>query len=61
MQPVISGGFQFMRRGDFSLSVSYLQISIWVVTIVLMIIFTQVIGRTAPGYAWYVWKDGKYD
>ncbi len=50
-----------MRRGDFSLSVSYLQISIWVVTIVLMIIFAQVIGRTAPGYAWYVWKDGKYD
>jgi branched-chain amino acid transport system permease protein len=51
LQPVISGGFQFMRRGDFSVSVSYLQIFIWIVTIVLMIIFTQVIGRTALGRA----------
>ena len=51
LQPVISGGFQFMRRGDFTVSVSYLQIFIWLVTIVLMIIFTQVIGRTALGRA----------
>ena len=51
LQPVISGGFQFMRRGDFTVSVSYLQIFIWLVTIVLMIIFTQIIGRTALGRA----------
>ena len=51
LQPVISGGFQFMRRGDFTVSVSYLQIMIWVLTIVLMIIFTLIIGRTALGRA----------
>jgi len=51
LQPLISGGFQFMRRGDFTVSVSYLQIFIWLVTIALMIIFKQIIGRTALGRA----------
>ena len=52
LQPVISGGFQFMRRADgFTVSVSYLQIFIWLLTIALMLIFTQIIGRTALGRA----------
>ena len=51
LQPVISGGFEFMGRSGFAISLSYLQIFIVVLTIVLMVIFTFVIGRTALGRA----------
>ncbi len=51
MQPVITGGFQVMREGTFTVNLSYLQILIMVVTVVLMVIFTLVINRTALGRA----------
>jgi branched-chain amino acid transport system permease protein len=52
MQPLFSGGIEIMRRGeDFIVSASYLQIFIWVLTVVLMVAFTFVITRTALGRA----------
>ena len=49
MQQVISGRFEIMREGDYVVTLSYLQIFIFVLTIVLMVIFTMVIGRTSLG------------
>jgi len=51
LQPVISGSFQLMEQGDFTVILSYLQIFIMVVTVVLMIVFTLIINRTALGRA----------
>ena len=51
LQPMISGGFEIMRRDDFIVSLSYLQLFIWVLTVVLMAIFTLIITRTALGRA----------
>ncbi|MFQ5618965.1 MAG: branched-chain amino acid ABC transporter permease LivH [Rhodospirillales bacterium] len=51
MQPVISGGFEVMREGTFTVALSYLQILIIVLTVVLMVIFTLVIARTELGRA----------
>ena len=51
LQPVISGGFEIMRKGDFGVSLSYLQILIMTLTVALMAAFTLVINRTALGRA----------
>ena len=51
LQPVISGGFQFLEESDFTVTLSYLQIFIMALTIGLMIVFTYVISRTALGRA----------
>ena len=51
MQPLFTGGIEIMRRGDFTVLVSYLQIFIWVLTVALMVVFTLVITRTALGRA----------
>jgi branched-chain amino acid transport system permease protein len=51
MQPLFTGGIEIMRRGDFTVLVSYLQIFIWVLTVALMVAFTLVITRTALGRA----------
>jgi branched-chain amino acid transport system permease protein len=51
MQPVIQGGFQFMEDDGFTVSLSYLQIVIVVVTVVLMVAFSLLIARTALGRA----------
>jgi branched-chain amino acid transport system permease protein len=51
LQPVISGGFEIMRRGDFGVVLSYLQILIIVLTVALMAVFTLLINRTAMGRA----------
>ena len=51
MQPVIEGGFQFMEVDGFSVSLSYLQIVIVLVTVVLMAAFSLLIARTALGRA----------
>ena len=51
LQPVISGGFEIMRKGDFGVSLSYLQILIMTLTVVLMAAFTLIINRTALGRA----------
>ncbi len=51
MQPLFTGGIEIMRKGDFTVLVSYLQIFIWVLTVALMVVFTLVITRTALGRA----------
>ncbi len=49
--PVISGGVELMREGDYVVSLSYMQMIIIVVTVVLMLIFATVITRTGLGRA----------
>ncbi len=51
LQPIISGGFQFMADGDFVVNLSYLQIFIMVLTLVLMVAFTFIIHKTPLGRA----------
>ena len=51
LQPVIQGGFNFFKKSEFVVTLSYLQIFIVLVTIVLMAIFTLLITRTALGRA----------
>ncbi|MCP5369008.1 MAG: branched-chain amino acid ABC transporter permease LivH [Hyphomicrobiales bacterium] len=51
MQPIIRGGFELMREGDFVVLLSYLQIFIILLTVGLMIVFTLIIHRTALGRA----------
>ncbi len=51
LQPVISGGFRFREEADFVITLSYLQVLIIVLTLVLMVVFTLVINKTALGRA----------
>jgi len=51
MQPVLTGGIELMRTGDFVVRLSYLQMGIIVLTIVLMTAFWLVIGQTSLGRA----------
>ena len=51
LQPVIQGGFTFMEDTGFTVSWSYLQIFIILVTIILMAVFTLLITKTALGRA----------
>jgi branched-chain amino acid transport system permease protein len=51
LQPVIQGGFEVMEKAGFTVSLSYLQIIIMVVTVVLMAAFSMLIARTALGRA----------
>ncbi len=51
LQPVVDGGFNVMQRGDFVVSLSYLQIIIVTVTVVLMASFSLLIARTSLGRA----------
>ena len=51
LQPVIQGGFNFFKDSDFVVTLSYLQVFIIIVTIVLMTIFTLLITKTALGRA----------
>jgi len=51
MQPVISGGVQVFEQQGYVVSLSYMQMIIMVLTVVLMVIFTTVIVRTTLGRA----------
>ena len=51
MQPLISGGLEFFKNSEFVVTVSYLQIFIVVLTIILMGIFTYLITKTDLGRA----------
>ena len=51
LQPLIRGGFEIMREGDFGVQVSYLQILIFALTLALVAGFTAVIHRSALGRA----------
>ena len=51
LQPVIRGGYTLMQRGDFTVTLSYMQVLIVCVTIALMGVFWFVIARTPLGRA----------
>jgi branched-chain amino acid transport system permease protein len=51
LQPVITGGYEFFKQGDFTVIVSNIQILIVVTTLVLMTAFWLIISRTALGRA----------
>jgi branched-chain amino acid transport system permease protein len=51
LQPVISGGVEVMRDGEYVVSLSFMQGIIIVLTIVLMAIFSLMIARTTLGRA----------
>ncbi len=51
LQPIISGGFTLIESTDFSVSLSYMQIIIVLSTIILMLVFSQIISRTSLGRA----------
>jgi branched-chain amino acid transport system permease protein len=50
LPPVISGGFVF-DTGEFAVRIGYIQITIILLTVILMIAFSYLIGRTALGRA----------
>ncbi|MSO85154.1 MAG: branched-chain amino acid ABC transporter permease LivH [Rhodospirillales bacterium] len=51
LQPVVTGGIEIMRRDDFVVTLSTMQILIVVLTVTLMAGFTLLIQRTALGRA----------
>ncbi len=51
IQPIIRGGFEILRRGDYAISISIMQIFIVLLTVVLMAGFTFLISRTTLGRA----------
>jgi branched-chain amino acid transport system permease protein len=51
LQPVIRGGFVFGDPGGFTVSISYIQIVIMLLTVFLMVAFSYLIGKTPLGRA----------
>jgi len=51
MQPVISGGVTVLQEQDYVVNLSYMQMIIILVTVVLMTVFTMILTRTALGRA----------
>ena len=51
LQPLISGGFRFLEGSDFVVTLSYLQVFIILLTVILMFAFTYLITKTALGRA----------
>jgi branched-chain amino acid transport system permease protein len=51
LQPMVDGGFVLMQKGNFAVTLSYLQIIIVVTTVVLMAGFSLLIAKTPIGRA----------
>lgn len=51
LQPVITGGIELMREGNFTVTLSYLQMLIVIMTLAVMTGIALVIGRTPLGRA----------
>ncbi len=51
LQPLITGGYTVLEKDGFAVNLSNMQILIVVMTIVLMIVFSQIISRTPLGRA----------
>ena len=51
MQPLFSGGVELMEQNGFTVQFSYMQMTIIILTVVLMICFNFLIGKTALGRA----------
>jgi branched-chain amino acid transport system permease protein len=51
LQPIVRGGYTIIQRGEFTVTLSYMQVIIVCVTIVLMGLFWFLIARTPLGRA----------
>ncbi len=51
LQPIFSGGYELMKKGDFVVQISNIQITIITVTVVLMAVFSLLIAKTSLGRA----------
>ena len=51
LQPVVEGGFTFIKTDGFSITLSYMQIFIVAITVVLMAAFATMISKTSLGRA----------
>jgi branched-chain amino acid transport system permease protein len=51
LQPIITGGYTVMDSGGFAVQVSNIQILIVMTTVILMVAFSLLIGRTSLGRA----------
>lgn len=51
MQPLVSGNWSLMSPGGFEASLSYMQVIIWIVTVVSMIGLTLFVSKTRLGRA----------
>ena len=51
LKPIVVGGFSLIDKGDFTVSISYLQIMIILFTSVIMMVFTWIINNTSLGRA----------
>ena len=51
IQPIIRGGVELMRKGEYTVLLSYLQMLIFALFIVFMVVFTVIIARTSLGRA----------
>ncbi|MCB9960169.1 MAG: branched-chain amino acid ABC transporter permease LivH [Rhodospirillaceae bacterium] len=49
LPPVIQGGFQLTSGGEFDVTVSYVQIIILAITLLLLVVFTLLIAKTSLG------------
>ena len=49
LKPVVTGGLTLIDSSEFSVSLSYMQIIIVLTTVVLMLVFSALISRTALG------------
>ncbi|MEP3247874.1 MAG: branched-chain amino acid ABC transporter permease LivH [Sneathiella sp.] len=51
LQPIFSGGYELMQKGDFIVQISNIQIMIISVTVILMTVFSLMIAKTSLGRA----------
>ena len=51
LEPVVPGGMEVMRQGDFVVQLSYVQILVVVVTLAILAIFTWLVTKTPLGRA----------
>lgn len=51
MRPLLAGGIELMQAGDFAVTLSYLQMIIVALTVILMTAFSLLIGKTQLGRA----------
>jgi branched-chain amino acid transport system permease protein len=51
LQPVVTGGFVFGDPSGFTVTISYIQIIMIILTVVLMVAFSYLIGKTPLGRA----------
>lgn len=51
IQPIIRGGVELMRKGDYTVLLSYLQMLIFLLFVVFIAVFTVIIAKTALGRA----------